>query len=180
MTNGRPLPGTEISIQNKNGQPLDVGEVGEILARGPHCVGGYVDEPTLTETAWKNGYFHSGDLGRIDTKGYLQVVGRLKDIIIRGGQNISPAEIEGILGQHPKVTEAVAVKMPDPDLGERVCVFVVSAAKEPIDFEDMVQFMLDQGVAKFKIPERLELIDEFPLTPGGTKIDKKSLEDLVR
>ena len=70
--------------------------------------------------------------------------------------------------------------MPDPDLGERVCVFVVSAAKEPIDFEDMVQFMLDQGVAKFKIPERLELIDEFPLTPGGTKIDKKSLEDLVR
>jgi non-ribosomal peptide synthetase component E (peptide arylation enzyme) len=179
VSNGKPLDGTEIMILDQHEQQVNPGEIGEIVARGPHCVGGYIGDQDLTADVWKNGYFHTGDLGRIDADGYLHIHGRLKDIIIRGGQNISPAEIEGILVQHPKVADVVAVKMPDPDLGERVCVFIVSTSNESIEFDDMVQFMCDQGVAKFKIPERLELVDEFPLTPGGTKVDKKILEDLV-
>lgn len=176
-TNGRPLDGTEFAdVENLRNSET---EAVEIAAKGPHCVGGYVGNPTATSQVWREGYFYTGDLGRLDDEGFLSIIGRSKDIIIRGGQNISASEVEAVLAQHPDIVEAAAVKMPDPDLGERICVFVISASGEAISFEDMVQFMLGCGTAKFKIPERLEMIEEFPLTAGGNKIDKKVLEDRV-
>ena len=174
-TNGRPLDGTELAgVENLRNAEM---EAVEIAAKGPHCVGGYVGHPTATTQVWRDGFFYTGDLGRLDDEGFLSVVGRSKDIIIRGGQNISASEIEAVLAQHPDIVEAAAVKMPDPDLGERVCVFVISASGKAISFADMVQFMLGHGTAKFKVPERLEMIEEFPLTAGGNKIDKKVLEN---
>lgn len=174
-TNGRPLDGTELAnVELLRNPKIDAAE---IAAKGPHCVGGYVGNPAATTQVWQDGFFHTGDLGRLDDDGYLSIVGRSKDIIIRGGQNISASEVEAILAEHPDIVEAAAVKIPDPDLGERVFVFVISASGEPIEFEDMVQFMRDRETAKFKIPERLKTIDEFPLTAGGTKIDKKVLEN---
>jgi non-ribosomal peptide synthetase component E (peptide arylation enzyme) len=178
-TNGKPLTGTEVVVLDQHGNSVENGQIGEITARGPHCIGSYVGNPKLTEEVWKDGYFHTGDLGRVDPDGHLKIIGRSKDIIIRGGQNISATEIEGVLAQHPNIAEASAVKMPDPDLGERVCVFVVTASKKPFSFGDMVKFMQDHGVAKFKIPERLELVDELPLTPGGTKVNKSKLEEMI-
>ncbi len=174
-TNGRPLDGTCLASLDK---PRNSGiDAVEIAAKGPHCVGGYVNNRAATNQVWQDGFFHTGDLGRLDDDGYLSIIGRSKDIIIRGGQNISAIEIEAILVQHPDIVEVAAVKMPDPDLGERVCVFVISASGKAIEFEDMVQFMRDRGTAKFKIPERLEMIAEFPLTAGRNKIDKKALEN---
>ncbi len=178
-TNGSPLDGTDVVLLDAGGRPVAPGELGEICARGPYCVGGYLGDAAATREAWRDGYFHTGDLGRLDEDGHITLEGRNKDIIIRGGQNISSREIENILVRHPAVKEACVVKMPDEDLGERVCAFVVPADEGGLTLDELVRFMADQGIARFKIPERLELIDELPLTSGGNKVDKKVLEDMA-
>ncbi len=177
---GRPLDGTEVRILDPRGKPLPIGQAGEVCARGPHSNGGYMGPAAVSEVGWgADGFFRTGDLGRIDEDGYIILEGRSKDIIIRGGQNISAKEIEDVLAHHPSIKEAVAVKMPDPDLGERVCAFAVPVPGATLTLEAVVEFMKGRGIASFKIPERLELIDEMPLTPGGNKVDKKRLEKMV-
>ncbi len=177
---GRPLDGTEVRVLDAKGKALPTGQVGEIVVRGPHSNGGYMGEAALTEAGWgEDGFFRTGDLGHIDGDGHIILEGRSKDIIIRGGQNISAKEIEDVLAHHPAIKEAVAVKMPDPELGERVCAFCVATPGATLTLDDVVRFMKSYDIAGFKIPERLELIAEMPLTPVGNKVDKKRLEEMV-
>ena len=180
---GKPLDGIEIKLLAEDNKEVSIGEIGEVVVRGPHCQPGYYGDPETTQETWKDGWFHTGDLGSFDSEGRLTIKGRCKDIIIRGGQNIHPFEIENILTRHPKVLKAAIVGVSDTEMGERVCACVVPKSGENLSFSEMVQFMKDQGIAAFKIPERLEIIDELPLA-GGIKVDKKRLrqdiEDKLR
>jgi non-ribosomal peptide synthetase component E (peptide arylation enzyme) len=180
---GKPLDGIEIKLVDENNKEVPVGEIGEVVVRGPHCQPGYYGDPRTTQETWKDGWFHTGDLGRFDSEGRLTIKGRCKDIIIRGGQNIYPLEIENILTRHPKVLKAAVVGLSDTEMGERVCAYVVLKSGGNFSFSEMVQFMKDQGIAAFKIPEQLEIIGELPLS-GGIKVDKKRLrqdiEDRLR
>jgi non-ribosomal peptide synthetase component E (peptide arylation enzyme) len=173
-TVGKPLDGTEIKLVDENNKEVPDGEIGEVIVRGPHCQPGYYDDPVATQEAWHDGWFRTGDLASFDPEGRITIKGRCKDIIIRGGQNIHPFEIENILTRHPKVLKAAVVGMPDTEMGERVCAYVVLKSREEFSFSEMVQFMRDQGIASFKIPERLEITNDLPLV-GGIKVDKKRL-----
>ncbi|MBN2125769.1 MAG: AMP-binding protein [Deltaproteobacteria bacterium] len=178
-TVGRPLTGSDVGLLDPEGKRVPHGQIGEVAVNGPYCVGGYYDDPEATREAWHAGLFRMGDLGRLDEAGRLQLVGRKKDVIIRGGQNIYPKEIEDLLLQHPKVSEAAIVKMPDPEMGEKACAFVVLRPGQSFAFEEMVSFLLGRKIAKFKLPERLEQIETLPLVPGGNKIDKRKLEEEI-
>jgi non-ribosomal peptide synthetase component E (peptide arylation enzyme) len=171
---GKPLDGIEIKLVAEDNKEVPVGEIGEVVVRGPHCQPGYYGDPETTRETWKDGWFHTGDLGSLDSEGRLTIKGRSKDIIIRGGQNIHPLEIENILARHPKILKAAVVGLPDPEMGERIYACVVVKSGENFSFSEMVQFMRDQRIAAFKIPERFEIIEELPLA-GGMKVDKKRL-----
>jgi non-ribosomal peptide synthetase component E (peptide arylation enzyme) len=176
---GRPLAGTELEIRDEHGRMLPIGSVGRIHARGPYCVGGFVNDAEATAKAWASGFAAMGDLGRLDERGYLWLEGRARDVIIRGGQNISPLEIEDALLRHPEVREVAAVRLPDAEMGERVCVYVVPMNGARPNLQGLCDFMLERGFARFKLPERLELIAAMPMNPAGTKINKKALEALL-
>lgn len=179
-TSGRILPGTELQIVDEGGACVPVDQAGEIRARGPYCNGGYFGDGARMNSAWRHGFFHTGDLGRVTSDGYLILEGRSKDVIIRGGQNISAPEVEMILCRHPAIADAALVRMPDADLGERACAFVMLRPGKQLHFEGMVAFMKAQEVAIYKIPERLEVISEFPMTAAGNKVDKRALEASLR
>jgi len=177
-TVGKPLDGVEIKLVDENNKEVSIGGIGEVVVRGPHCQPGYYGDPQATQEAWQDGWFHTGDLASFDTEGRLTIRGRCKDIIIRGGQNIYPLEIENMLLRHPKVLKAAVIGMSDIEMGEKVCAYVVPKSGEEFSFSEMAQFMKDQGIALFKIPERLELINDLPLT-GGIKVDKKQLRQSI-
>lgn len=179
-SNGRLLPGTELRVLDETGRALPRGATGQIHARGPHCNGGYIGDPEGMRGAWRDGFFCTGDLGRITEDGWLVLEGRLKDIIIRGGQNISAFEVETILCRHPAIADAAVVRIPDEEMGERACAFVVIRPGASIDFPQMVAFMRSQEIAAYKIPERLEFAAEFPMTAAGNKVDKRVLEERLR
>ncbi|MBI4589852.1 MAG: AMP-binding protein [Candidatus Rokubacteria bacterium] len=126
------------------------------------------------------GWFRSGDLGVVDAEGYLTIVGRKKEIIIRGGINISPTEVEGLLQEHPGIRQVAIVKMPDPVLGERCCAYMVPAPGAAVTVESLAEFLAAKGVAKYKCPERVELCDELPTTGEGGKVLRRALEDDIR
>ena len=152
-------------------------EVGEIWGGGPSCASGYFQDAEATWEAWtKDGWFRTGDLGRIDDQGNLIIVGRKKDMIIRGGQNVYPAEIESILLTHAAVAAAAVVAMPDTVMGEKACAYVQLKEGQRLTFQEMVKFLADQDIALYKIPERLELIASMPLAVDGLKTDKKVLQ----
>ena len=179
-SNGRLMPGTEFLVLDEAGRPLPQGAIGEICARGPHCNGDYISDPKGMRIAWRDGFFHTGDLGRVTEDGYLVLEGRSKDIIIRGGQNISAHEVTTILCRHPAILDAALVRMSDHELGERACAFVVLHPGRALDFAEMVAFMKSQEVAIYKIPERLEIVTQFPMTAAGNKVDKRALEARLR
>ncbi len=179
-SNGRVLDGTELRIVDERGTPLPPGTIGEICAQGPHCVAGYFNDATATAAAWPGGFFHTGDLGRIDEEGFLVLEGRSKDIIIRGGQNISASEVEDVLCRHPGIAEAAVVRMPDAEMGERACAFIVPRSGATPSLAEIGRFMRQEGVAAFKIPERVELIDELPMNRAGNKVNKSLLEESLR
>jgi non-ribosomal peptide synthetase component E (peptide arylation enzyme) len=178
-TVGKPLDGAEIKLVDENNMEVALGEVGEVVVRGPHCQPGYYKNPEATEEVWQNGWFRTGDLASFDAEGRLTIRGRRKDMIIRGGQNIYPLEIESILLKHPKVLKATVVGMPDPEMGEKACAVVVLKPGEKFSLPEMIFFMKDQGIASFKIPERLEIVDDLPLA-GGMKVDKKRLRQEIK
>ena len=176
-TVGRPSPSTtEIRILGEDGAELGPGEVGEVCALGPMSPLGYLGSPELDERyRFDGGWVRTGDLGFLDADGYLSITGRKKDIIVRGGYNISPAETEAALCRHPAVAEAACVGYPDERLGERMCAFVVLApGAEPPPFEELEAFLVADGLARIKLPERLEILDAMPLNPTG-KILKRVL-----
>lgn len=169
-TDGRPVEGVEIRIVDpQTHETLPVGEVGEEASRGPQVFRGYLGEPELTAAVLdRDGWYYSGDLGRLDQDGYLRIVGRRKDVIIRGGENISAAEIEQVLRELPGVREAAVVAMPDRRLGECVCAFLVCDPGAPApDLAGLRREFLCRGLAKYKIPARVEVVGALPLSPAG-------------
>ncbi len=158
-----------------DGREVRSGGGGEIQGRGPACISGYFKDPEATWKSWtKDGWYSMGDLGRWNEEGNLVVAGRKKYMMIRGGENISPPEIETLVLPHPKVLEAAMVGYPDEIMGERACLFVVPRSGEAIELKEIVAFLKEKGIASFKLPERLVLMAELPLA-AGQKIDKKSL-----
>jgi non-ribosomal peptide synthetase component E (peptide arylation enzyme) len=175
-TVGKPRFKDEVKIVDDSGQEVSKGASGEVMGKGPYCALGYYKDTKATREVWnQEGWYATGDLGRFDEEGNLVIVGRKKDLIIRGGQNIYPSEIEGLLITHPKIQNVAVVAMPDPVMGERACAYIVPAGKELLTMGEMVSFLMEKGIAPFKIPERLEVIDKIPMVSDGQKLDKKAL-----
>ena len=180
-TQGRPMsPGDQIAVVDPDGQPVAPGEPGELITQGPYTLRGYYRAPEHNERAFTpEGWYRSGDIVRLDEGGNLIVEGRAKDLINRGGEKISAEEVEDLLLAHPAVMNIAAVAMPDRALGERTCVYVVRRDNAQVTLEDLKRSLHERGVAKYKWPERLELVDELPITNVG-KIDKRALrEDII-
>src|SRR4051794_25531869 len=175
-SDGRALAGAEVAVVDPStGAELPVGEEGDIAYRGPSHMLGYYRNPDETEALFTpDGFSRSGDLGRMDADGYVRVTGRLKDIVIRGGMNISAREIEDHLLAHPAVAAVAVVGMPDERLGEKVCAYVVPADGRPPDLVAIREYLEERQVAVQKIPERLELIEALPMTATG-KVQKHVL-----
>ncbi|MGB0571867.1 MAG: AMP-binding protein [Alphaproteobacteria bacterium] len=151
---------------------------GEVLSRGPEMCLGYADDEHNAEAFEADGFFHTGDLAMLNEDGAMVVTGRLKDVIIRGGENLSSREIEDALHEHPAIHEAAVVAMPHERMGETVCAYVVSAQDAMLTFDDMIAFLDGTGMAKQKYPERLEIITDFPRTAAG-KIRKNVLRQQI-
>jgi non-ribosomal peptide synthetase component E (peptide arylation enzyme) len=175
FTVGRPLSGQDVSIVADDGTSLDPGEVGEVCWRGANKSYGFLQDSESTEKVWgRQGWLHSGDLGLIDAEGYLQIVGRKKDMIIRGGQNINPGAIEELLLSHPDVAEIAIVPIEDPILGERIAACVVARTGASPTLDSLKSFVLANGLAAWHQPELLLEVKELPRNAGG-KVDKKAL-----
>ena len=177
-TLGSPLPQTEIKIADlATGQPVPVGQAGELCARGYMVMRGYHDAPQATATAIDaGGWYHTGDLASIDARGYLRIEGRIKDMIIRGGENIYPREIEDALFTHPAVAEAAVVGVPDETWGEVVAAFVRPAPGQPAPDPEELRAHCRQRLAPNKTPLHWVFVDAFPMTPSG-KIQKYKLRE---
>ena len=168
---GKPLPNVEVLVVDENDQPVPVGEIGEVIARGPNVMTGYYNMPDETEAALKNGWLHTGDMGRFDEDGYLYIVERKKDLIIRGGFNIYPRDVEEVLSRHPAVSEVAVVGIPSERMGEEVKAYVVTRA--PVDAETLLAYCRE-WLANYKTPSEIEFISVLPRNAVG-KIDKKEL-----
>lgn len=179
-TSGRPVsPDDEIKILDENDNEVEPGEVGEFCVRGPYTLRGYFGVPEHNKRAFTtDGFYRSGDLMRRHPSGNYIVEGRIKDLINRGGEKISAEEVENIILQHPAVKNIACVPMPDERLGERMCAFVETQNEKRLTFEELILFLESKEIAKFKFPERLELIDTFPVSTFG-KVSKKSLAALI-
>ncbi|EOK5193284.1 medium-chain fatty-acid--CoA ligase [Escherichia coli] len=181
-TDGYAAAGVEIKVVDDARKTLPPGYEGEEASRGPNVFMGYFDEPELTARALdEEGWYYSGDLCRMDEAGYIKITGRKKDIIVRGGENISSREVEDILLQHPKIHDACVVAMPDERLGERSCAYVVlKAPHHSLSLEEVVAFFSRKRVAKYKYPEHIVVIEKLPRTASG-KIQKFLLrKDIMR
>lgn len=181
-TDGYAAAGVEIKVVDDARKTLPPGCEGEEASRGPNVFMGYFDEPELTARALdEEGWYYSGDLCRMDEAGYIKITGRKKDIIVRGGENISSREVEDILLQHPKIHDACVVAMPDERLGERSCAYVVlKAPHHSLSLEEVVVFFSRKRVAKYKYPEHIVVIEKLPRTVSG-KIQKFLLrKDIMR
>ncbi|HXP74131.1 MAG TPA: AMP-binding protein [Stellaceae bacterium] len=177
-TVGQPAKEMGLKIVDESGAEVPTGGVGEILSIGPSIMIGYYNNPDANSRSFTaDGWFHTGDLGTLDERGYLRTVGRRKEMIIRGGANIYPREIEEVLFKHPKVLDAAVIGLPDPRLGERTCACIVPRPGETLDFDEIVGFLRDK-IATYKLPERVEIVKVLPRTPTG-KIQKGVLRDLV-
>ncbi len=178
---GRPIcPYDEFKVIDSLGRTVPVGQEGELVARGP-CIfqGYYKSEVENREVFTSDGFYRTGDLVRFDPKGRLTITGRKKDVIIRGGENISAREVEELVAGHPHVDLVAVVGMPDPILGERVCAFVKPKADRVVTFEEVIAFLKAGKTSVLYLPERIEIVSEIPLTPVG-KIDKKKLREDIR
>jgi acyl-CoA synthetase (AMP-forming)/AMP-acid ligase II len=173
-TVGRPHDTAELRIVSPDGNALPPGEAGEICMRGPLVQHRYWGEESGPYDA--DGWAHFGDLGFLDADGYVHVTGRIKDTIIRGGNNINPLEVEALLREHPAIRDACVVGRPDPDLGERAVAFIVSApaTERPVGLDELTAFLGERQLTRYKWPEQVELIDALPLGATG-KVDRQAL-----
>jgi acyl-CoA synthetase (AMP-forming)/AMP-acid ligase II len=176
-TDGKPVEGADVRIVTLGGTLAGPGEEGEVRVKGPMVFHGYTDPALDTEAFDEHGYFRTGDLGRLRADGHLTLTGRLKDVIVRKGENISAKEIEDLLYTHPKVVEVAVIGLPDPDRGERVCAVVqLTDDAGGLELADVVAFCKEAGLMTQKIPEQLEVRTDWPRAGTG-KIVKKSLRD---
>jgi cyclohexanecarboxylate-CoA ligase len=176
-TDGRALPGSEVRVVDDRKRPVPADTAGHLQARGITHFVGYHKKPQLNSID-EDGWFDTGDLARMDRDGYIRIVGRTKDVIIRGGENIPVAEVENLIYRHPKVAECAIVAMPDERLGERSCAFIVTKANMLLALAELSQFLGEQGMTKQYWPERLELVPDMPRTPSG-KIQKFRLREMA-
>jgi cyclohexanecarboxylate-CoA ligase len=176
-TDGRALPGSEVRVVDERKRPVPADTAGHLQARGITHFVGYHKKPQLNSIDG-DGWFDTGDLARMDRDGYIRIVGRTKDVIIRGGENIPVAEVENLIYRHPKVAECAIVAMPDERLGERSCAFIVTKANMPLALDELSQFLGEQGMTKQYWPERLERVPDMPRTPSG-KIQKFRLREMA-
>lgn len=176
-TDGRAMPGISLKLVGDDGEPVGEGEPGEIVCTGPEQFLGYLDASHNATAFDADGWFHTGDVGVIDADGYLAIVDRKKDIIIRAGENIAPKEVEDVLMRHPGVGEVAVVGVPDAKYGERVAAVVI-LREGTLDLEELRRHFRASGIAIHKTPERLFLVDDFPRTPLG-KIHKRNLRDQI-
>lgn len=172
---GRALPGVEVCAMDFYNQPLPPGETGELCTRGRHVMQGYFNNPTATADAVIDGWLHTGDIGRVDADGYVFITDRKKDLIIKGGENISPHEIEEGLYTHPAVAEATVIGVPDPVYGENLLAAVVCKPGQQLSEAELKEH-LTTYVTKFKIPARIVFLDTLPKGSSG-KILKRALRD---
>jgi 2,3-dihydroxybenzoate-AMP ligase len=179
---GKPCcPHDDYRIVDDEGREVPVNTEGELIVKGPSIFFGYLNNPEENARAFtKEGYFITGDRAVIDENGYFRITGRSKDIIIRGGENISPADIEVMIREHPKVEDIAVIGIPDEEFGERVCAYIKTKGDTTISLSDITGFLSEQGASVLQLPERVEIIDNIPLTNIG-KPDKKALkEDYLR
>ncbi len=175
-TEGRPTPGVDLIVVGLDGRLAGPGAEGEIRLKGPQVIRGYLD-PALDAQAFdEDGYFRSGDLGIVDDDGYVTITGRLKDVIIRHGENISAKEVEDLLYTHPAVADVAVIGLPDPKTGERACAVVAVKEGRSFDFDGMVAYLKAQELRLQAIPEQLELVEAVPRNPAG-KILKHTLRE---
>jgi len=166
-------PEAEIRVVGADGAPAAPGEEGELCVRGPQLCRGYLDARLDAAAFDADGFFHTGDLGRLDADGYVVITGRTKDVIIRKGENISAKELEDLLYTHPKVADVAVIGLPDPALGERCCA-VVACRGDALEFAEMAAFLAAAGISRHKHPEQLEIVAEVPRNAAG-KIQKQLL-----
>ena len=179
-TVGRPIcPDDEVRLLDDDDREILGGEVGELCCRGPYTLRGYFGVPEYnSRTFTSDGFYRSGDLMRRHKSGNYIVEGRKKDLINRGGEKISAEEIENLILSHPAVKNVSCVPVPDPVLGERMCACVLLRENARLSFDELKKFLLGKEIAKYKLPERLEIMPDFPLSPFG-KVSKKTLTEMI-
>ncbi|HLB13702.1 MAG TPA: AMP-binding protein, partial [Burkholderiales bacterium] len=179
-TCGRPIsPDDEVRLVDDEGREVPAGEVGELTCRGPYTLRGYYGVPEYNARQFTpDGFYRSGDLMRRHPSGNYVVEGRKKDLINRGGEKISAEEIENLILSHPAVQNVACVAMPDPALGEKMCACVILRGGQPLTLKALVDFLGTKEIARFKLPERLEVLGELPVSTFG-KVSKKALVEMV-
>jgi acyl-CoA synthetase (AMP-forming)/AMP-acid ligase II len=170
---GRPT-GVNLRIVDKNGQPCPAGTEGEVWLNGPNVTRGYLGNPAETAHSFTEGWFRTGDLGTLDEDGYLFLTGRIKNLINRGGEKISPEHVEGILAGYPGVTEAAVFAIPDPTYGQRVGAAVVVSECESSGSQEILRYCREQ-LSAFEVPDRLEIVPALPHTPKGA-LDRRAVD----
>jgi long-chain acyl-CoA synthetase len=175
---GKPIRHVEVKIVDLAGEAVPTGQDGEICARGPGLMHGYWNDPGLTAQTLRDGWLHTGDIGHLDEDGYLYIVDRLKDLIIRGGFNVFPRDVEDVLLEHPAVQLAACVGRPDEENGEEVVAVVQLAPGQEVTGAELVEFAKVR-MAKYKYPREVTVLPAVPLTSVG-KINRKAVRDLVR
>jgi 2,3-dihydroxybenzoate-AMP ligase len=179
-TVGRPVcSDDEVRLLDDDDNQVPFGEIGELCCRGPYTLRGYFGVPEYNGRAFTpDGFYRSGDLMRQHRSGNYIVEGRKKDLINRGGEKISAEEIENLILSHPSVMDVACIPVPDPALGERMCACVLLRENASLGFDELKRFLLGKEIAKYKLPERLEILPDFPLSTFG-KVSKKKLAEIV-
>jgi len=177
-TVGRPTcPYDTYKVIDKDGNELPPNTQGELVLKGPGVFTGYYNNPEENKEAFtKDGFFRTGDVAKIDEKGYITLTGRIKEMINRGGESISATEIERLINRHPDVSAVAVIPMPDPFMGERVCAYIQPKAGSQLSFDEIISFLKGQKASVLQLPERIEFIDVMPYT-GAQKLDKRSLRE---
>lgn len=179
-SSGSPIcPDDEIKVVDRDGREVPDGESGELICRGPYTIRGYYNLPETNKKSFTaDGFYRMGDIVRKQGR-YIFTEGRKNDLINRGGEKISCDEVEGFILRHPKVHNVALIAMPDEVFGERACAYVMPKAGEKITFQELIEFLKGQKIAKFKLPERLEIVQEFPLSPAGKILRRVLREDIT-
>lgn len=177
---GKPIcPYDELKVVDQNDKEVAVGVDGELVSKGPGIFTGYFKAAEREKTFTRDGFFRTGDQARKDAEGNIWITGRIKDIIIRGGENISAVEIESMMSEYPGLVDSAVVGMPDKILGERICAYVVVKPGAQVSLEGLVTHLKGKGASVLQLPERIEIIEEIPMTKVG-KVDKKYLREVIK
>jgi long-chain acyl-CoA synthetase len=174
---GVPIPGVEVKIVDLDDKELSAGEQGEIVVKGPNVMVGYYKRPEETEETLRGSWLHTGDVGYLDEEGYLFITDRMKDMIIKGGYNIYPSEIEGYLEEHPAVAEVSVIGIPDEKYGEQIMAFIVRMPEPDLNEEELIEFAKSR-MTPFKAPSQVKFVDGLPKSLVG-KVLKKELRKLA-